>query len=204
MKRFFVLILAAALCLLAGCQSWQSGEYHSVKPHAGHFSETEPMELSQVKNYQQIRDALTDMAEDSAASCIMGVDQYEGDLQEDVVNAIAYATQKDPVGAYVFARVGYRIDRIGNKNVLILEPSFRHSRSDIDAVVRYGKAVDQKLADALDSFAPSLTLWISGYVEADFVKASRITATTTRTRSWNIQRFRFLCTRKAARLGWWS
>ena len=101
----------------------------------------------------------------------MGVDQYEGDLQEDVVNAIAYATQKDPVGAYVFARVGYRIDRIGNKNVLILEPSFRHSRSDIDAVVRYGKAVDQKLADALDSFAPSLTLWISGYVETDFVKA---------------------------------
>ena len=170
-KRIFTLLLAAALCLLTGCQSWQSGEYYSVKPHAGNFSETEPIELSQVKNYQQIRDALTDMAEDSAASCIMGVDQYEGDLQEDVVNAIAYATQRDPVGSYVFARVGYRIDRIGNKNVLILEPSFRHSRSDIDAVVRYGKAVDQKLADALDSFAPSLTLWISGYVETDFVKA---------------------------------
>lgn len=173
MKRIVVLLLAAAMCLLTGCQSWQSGEYHSVKPHAGDFSQTEPMELSQVQNYQQILNALTDMAEDSAASCIMGVDQYEGDLQEDVTQAIAYATQKDPVGAYVFARVGYRIDRIGNKNVLILEPSFRHSRSDIEAVVRYGKAVEQKLADALDTFAPSLTLWISGYVETDFSQVVR-------------------------------
>ena len=170
MRRFCVLFLAAAMCLLTGCQSWQSGEYHSVKPHAGNFSETEPMELSQVKNYQQIREAITDMADDSAASCVMGVDQYEGNLQEDVAEAIAYATQRDPVGAYVFTRIGYRIDRIGNKNVLILEPSFRHSRSDIDAVVRYGKAVDQRIAEALDNFAPSLTLWISGYVETDFAK----------------------------------
>lgn len=170
MKRIFALLLAAAMCMLTGCRTWQAGDYHSVKPHAGNFSETEPIEMSQVKNYQQIRDALTDMADDSAASCIMGVDQYEGDLQEDVAEAIAYATQKDPVGAYVFTRVSYRFDRIGNKNVLILEPSYRHSRSDIDAVVRYGKTVDQKLADALDNFAPSLTLWISGYEDTDFAQ----------------------------------
>lgn len=168
MKRIGVLILAAALCLLTGCQSWQSGEYLSVTPHAGDFNQTEPMELSQVTTYQQIREAIGDMAEDSAASCIMGVDQYEGNLQEDVEAAISYATKKDPVGSYVFVRIGYRIDRIGNKSVLILEPSFRHSRSDIDAVVRYGKAVDQRLAEALDTFAPSLTLWISGYVDTDF------------------------------------
>lgn len=174
MKRIFALLLAAAMCMLTGCQSWQAGDYHSVKPHAGNFSETEPIEMSQVKNYQQIRDALTAMAEDSAASCIMGVDQYEGDLQEDVAEAIAYATQKDPVGAYVFTRVSYRFDRIGNKNVLILEPSYRHSRSDIDAVVRYGKAVDQKLADALDNFAPSLTLWISGYEDTDFAQVVQV------------------------------
>lgn len=168
MKKTVILLILAVMCLLSGCQSWQSGSYYSVKPHAGQYTQDEPMELAQVTSYVEIRNAITDMADDSAASCVMGVDDYQGDLEADVAKAIDFATEQDPVGAYVFSKINYRFDRIGNKNVVIVEPVFRRSRTDIDAVVRYGQAANRKLAEALDAFAPSLTLWIYGYQDTDF------------------------------------
>lgn len=170
MKRIAALLVLAALCLFAGCQSWQSASYSVVEPHAGQYTKTEPVELAQATTYAEIRDAVTDMADDAVTSCVIGVDDYQGDLESDVEKAIAYATEQDPIAAYAFFRINYRFDRIGNKNVVIIEPSFRHSRTEIEAIepVRYGLAAEQKIAEALNTFLPSLTLWISNYHEMDF------------------------------------
>lgn len=169
-KKTAVIPALAVLCLLTGCQSWQSGSYLVVEPHAGQYTQTEPVELVQASSYLEIRDTITDMADTAATSCVIGVDDYQGDLESDMEKAISYATEQDPVGAYAFSGISYSFDRIGNMNVVIVEPTFRHSKAEIEAIesVRYGISIQRKIAEALDEFLPSLTLWVSGYQEMDF------------------------------------
>lgn len=170
MKKLGLFLLGAALCLLTGCQTWQSGSYYWVEPLAGRYTQTEPVQMTPVIGYYDLRNAITDMADDGVTERLLDVDDYEGNLKDDVLQAVKYARETDPVGAYAFSRLSYQFDRIGNINVIKLKANFRHTREEVSAIeqVRYGQAMDQKIAEALDNFAPSLTLWISGYQETNF------------------------------------
>lgn len=171
MKKRILLVLLAAL-LLSGCRDWRSGDSALVVPHEGQYTQTEPLELVRVSTYEQIRSTLSGMADGAVASCVLGVDDYQGDLEQDMSDATAYALERDPLGAYAFSRLTYRFDRIGNQNVVLVDALYRHSRTEIEAIeqVRYGSAMDRKVAEALDTFAPSLTIWVSGYEDTDFAE----------------------------------
>lgn len=172
MKWKMAVLLGLTAVFLSGCAGWKSGSFASVSPHAGQYTQEEPVELDQVATYADLRDAVLDMAHEAAETCLLGVDNYEGNLEEDVDSAIAYVKLQDPIGAYAIARLSYRFDRIGSENVVILEGTYRHSRAEIAGIesARYGATADRKLADALDSFAPSVTLMIYGYQETDFAQ----------------------------------
>lgn len=172
MKWKIAVLLGLTAVLLSGCAGWESGSFASVSPHAGQYTRTEQVELDQAAAYGNLRDAVIEMAHEAAETCILGVDNYEGNLEEDVDNAIGYARSQDPIGAYAISRLTYRFDRIGSENVVILEGTYRHSRTEIAGIesARYGAAADRKLAEALSSFAPSVTLMVYGYQETDYIQ----------------------------------
>lgn len=172
MKWKMAVLFGLTAVLLSGCSGWKSGSFASVSPHAGQYSQEDPVELDQAGSYSDLRNAVLGMTHEAAETCVLSVDSYEGNLEEDVDRAIAYAKTEDPIGAYAISQLSYRFDRIGSENVVILEGTYRHSRGEIASIetARYGTALDRKLADALGSFAPSVTLLVYDYQETDFVQ----------------------------------
>lgn len=172
MKWKMAVLFVLTAVLLSGCSGWKSGSFASVSPHAGQYSQEDPVELEQAVSYMDLRDAVQSMTHEAAETCVLSVDSYEGNLEEDVDSAIAFAKTEDPIGAYAIIQLSYRFDRIGSENVVILEGTYRHSRAEIAGIetARYGAALDRKLEDALDSFAPSVTLLVFGYQDTDFIQ----------------------------------
>ena len=169
MKRLIPLLLL--FLLLTGCS--KEKEYLSIRPHVEQpLWETEPGESEispEVSNRLELRGAILSFIDNWKEQGAILIRDYEGDLEQDLGEAMEYATREHPTGAYA---VDYADSEILEEDgALLIQVSivFRRSPGEINSIVLVddNEAAYGKILEALNSFNNSLTLRIRHYREAD-------------------------------------
>ncbi len=172
--RRAVLFLALFILtgVLAGCTSWMTGSYVSVKPHAEVYAQTEPQDTEVASYYQQLRDAFLILVERYSDKGVVDVSQYGSALESDLERAAAYVTDQDPMGAYAVSKIQYELKEVGARRVAAVEISYRKTLEEMQEIqaVWGPEGVRTKVATALDAFTQKLTLRVSGYETLDLTK----------------------------------
>lgn len=170
-KRLFLLIIAACL-LLCGC-SWMDGSYLSITPHQNQSSGTQTKDAS-ASNYLQLRTVLEEMVKSGTESAVINVAAYRQDLvQEGIANAVKYAAEKFPLGAYAVDEITYELGTGAGQPAISVNISYIHGRSEIRKIKEAnGMEMARKLiVDALEDCSDSVVVQVSNYSAMDFVQA---------------------------------
>ncbi len=172
MKRFFRTAAAVILVIsLTGC-SWMDGSYVSVTPHQIGYLETDD-DLFVVNNYSQLRNALTGLIDSGSEEALITLVNYpQTHVQSDVENAISYATEVYPIGAYAVDSITYEHGTNSGQEAVSVHISYRHSKTEIDQIhnVRGIDGATAAIGDALSDFSRSLVLQITNYEDTDFIQ----------------------------------
>ncbi len=148
-------------------------EYLSVRPHVEQqIWETEPGESEDpptVSNRLELRGAILAFIDNWKEQGTILVLDYEGDLKQNLEEAMDYATRQHPGGAYA---VDYADSEILEENGQIsihVSIVFRRSPGEINSIVLVddNEAAIGKIREALDNFSNALTLRIRHYQETD-------------------------------------
>ncbi len=179
MKNRAAAVVLAAL-LLAGCSAYQSAEYLNVQEHVDPFSykETEATAADEpltANTYYDLRSALTRLMTEGTEHAEIQVTRYSGNLNVDMRRVVDDLTQTDPVGAYAIDYINYETSGDARRAVVDVNLVYRRSAGEIASIrsVRGNEQADQLLYAALEEFAPSITLQISGYTDEDFEETIR-------------------------------
>lgn len=174
MRRFLaLLLLAAALCTLTGCELWVKDDYLSVKNHVEQeLPNEEPPAVTPpvVTNRTELRGTVLSFIRNWTESGSIVVRSYPGDISADLSETMRYATEEDPIGAYAVDYADAQFQGEGGNGSIALSIVFRRSAAEIDAIVTVNgdRAACQKLEQALSNFDTALTLRIRNYAETDF------------------------------------
>lgn len=170
MKR--CLIVAACLgLLLSGC-GWMDGSYVSVTPHVV-TRDQEADDNIQISTYSQLRSALTDMVDGGVTHGLFSLVDYPQErIASDMTMAESYIMWSYPIGAYAVEELTYEYGSGGAQNVLSVEITFRHGKTEINRIqtVRGISGAQSAIAAALRQCGSSLVLQITNYTPTDFVQ----------------------------------
>lgn len=179
MRKCLTLILLAAL-LLSGCTAYQSAEYLNVQEHVDPFSyketgtalDDEPLSAS---TYYDLRSALTSLMTEGIEHAQIRALHYNGNLENDLRRVTEDLTQTDPVGAYAIDYIDFETAVKSGETVIDVNLVYRRSAGEIASIrsVRGNDQADTLIYAALEEFAPSITLQISGYTDEDFEQTIR-------------------------------
>ena len=179
MKRQYLCFLFILLLVCSGCSRLLPKDDLFVAEHDDPFSykeETEPPETEETEppipsagNYYTMRSIIQEYVNQGVEHGQLLLQQYEGDIDQDLRRVVKYLTTEDPVVAYATdylycERYPYRDGWLVSVDVI-----FRRSVSEIQAIepVRGNEAAMEKLLDAMTQLQSSLTLRISGYTPED-------------------------------------
>lgn len=171
MRKRLVILAAAACLLLSGC-NWMDGSYLSITPHQGKNSgmQTRDREAS---NYLQLRSVIEEMINSGTENAVINVAAYRQDLVDDgISNAVLYAMERYPMGAYAVEDISYEIGTGGGQPAISVNISYIHGRSEIRKVEEVAdmSAVRRKVTDALDNCDDSMVVWVKAYEAADLLQ----------------------------------
>ena len=167
MKWFICLLL----CFLTGCGTMMQDEYLHVSPYVE--ADTQPVTEAQEEtipvatNRTELRGAVLACVRNWQEQGEISVEGYEGDVKEELKEALRYATKEDPVGAYAvdFADGEY----VADLGVIRLSIVFRRSAAEINSILTvHNYAVPQSIQQALRKGDTALTLQVRNYQDMDF------------------------------------
>lgn len=177
-NRVFAVLLA--VMLFAGCSAYRSAEYLNVQEHVDPFSYKETEETTEdepltASTYYDLRSVLTTLMTEGTEHAEIQILRYSGNLDDDLRRVVDDLTQIDPVGAYAIDYINYETIGDAGRTVVDVNLVYRRSAGEIASIrsVRGNDQADQLLYNALEEFAPSLTLQISGYADEDFEETIR-------------------------------
>lgn len=167
-----ILVLAAWVCLLlCGC-SWMDGSYLSITPHQEQNTGIQSKDRT-ASNYLQLRTALEEMVDSGIESAVINVAEYRKELlDEGIANAVQYAAERYPLGAWAVDGISYELGTGGGQPAVSVEISYIHGRSEIRKIKEAGNMDKAKalIIDALEDCSDSVVIWVSGYEAMDFVQ----------------------------------
>lgn len=180
MKRRILPVLLAAVLLLSSLSACRSAEYLHIQEHVDPFSYKETTEETEsprliASSYYDLRDVLISQMMDGAEHSQIFLENYTADVENDMKRLVTYMTDSDPVGAYAIDYINYELFSGQHEQSVAVDVVYRRSASEIAAIrsVRGNEQADNFVIAALEEFAPSVTLQISGYVQEDFEKTIR-------------------------------
>ena len=169
MKKVLTLLLC--VCMLSGC-SWMDGSFVSVTPHVV-TRDPESDNSVQISTYSQLRNALTDMVDAGATHGLFSLIDYPQErISSDMNLAISYIKWNYPIGAYAVEDLEYEYGSGGTQNVLSVDISYRHGKSEINRIqtVRGISGAQSAIASALRQYTGTLVLQITNYSATDFAQ----------------------------------
>ncbi len=159
------------LLLLTGCNNEK--DYLSVRPHVEQQNwETDSGEAegpAVAGNRLELRGAILTLIENWQEQGTVLIREYEGDLAQDLEEAMDYATRQHPTGAYAVDYADSEILEEDGYQSVQISIVFRRSPGEINSIVLVddNEVAYGKIREALDNFSNSLTLRIRHYREAD-------------------------------------
>lgn len=170
MKKCLMIFLCICL-MLPGC-SWMDGSYVSVTPHVV-TRDQESDDSVQISTYSQLRSALTDMVDTGNTHGLFSLIDYpQEQISTDMSMAISYIKWTYPIGAYAVEDIEYEYSSGGMQNVLSVDISYLHGKSEINRIqtVRGISGAQNAIASALRQCSSSLVLQITNYTSTDFAQ----------------------------------
>lgn len=165
------LLICLLLCFLTGCGTMMKDEYLHVSPHVEAVTqpntEAEEDSIPVVSNRTELRGAILACIRNWQEQGELHIENYEGDAKEDLKDALHYATQEDPIGAYAvdFADGEY----VADTGTIHLSIVFRRSAAEISSILTvHNYAVPQTIQQALRRGDTALTLQVRNYQDMDF------------------------------------
>lgn len=169
MKRLIPLLLL--LVLLCGCGDEK--DYLSVRPHVEQQSQiTQAPETDAspvVGNRLELRGAILSLIDNWKEQGKILIRNYDGDLEQNLSEAMDYATRQHPTGAYAVDYAHSEILQEDGQQYVQISIVFRRSLSEINSIVLVddNKAAFQKIQESLDHLNNALTLRVRRYQETD-------------------------------------
>lgn len=173
MRKSLWIVLALSLCLLlAGCDLWMDGEYHSVTPHRLQNAVQEDVQTL-CRTYTQVRDVLVELVESGSPKGVIYVDgMTKEELDSFMRDAISYCTRNNAIGAYAVDEILYEIGTNAAMPAVAVDIAYLHNRSEILRIKQtqtMGEAVDVITA-ALDNCNAGVVLYIAQYTTMDIAQ----------------------------------
>lgn len=174
MKRIFAILTALLTAFLCACGALVEDSYLAVEPHAEQPTQTVGATQEEaetvVTNRSELRGAVLSRIRDWVEFDTLRVENYEGDLEGDLSETLAYATQEDPIGAYAVDFIDAELSGDAASGSIELSVVFRRSAAEIASIVTVNNtsAALRRIDQALISGETALTLRIRSYEETDF------------------------------------
>ena len=169
-----LMLLAAALCLLlCGCD-WMDGSYLSITPHQEQNSGTQNQDIS-ATNYLELRTVLEELVDSGTESAVINVAGYRQELvQEGIANAVLYAAERYPLGAYAVDQITYEVGTGGGQPAISVSISYIHGRSEIRKIKNAAnmQKAQELITGAMEDCSDSLVVWVKNYQATDFVQVA--------------------------------
>ncbi len=175
MRRLLVCLLC--LLLLSGCSMVQN-EVLSVSPHVEQptqASSSSEQSITIVSNRDELRGAVLSLIANWVEQGEILVQDYKGDVQKDLDDAVLYATQEHPDGSYAVDYMQAEFSGDNAQGRISVSSVFRRSAAEITSIVTVAdnSAALEHIRTALKDYSIALTLRIRNYSEADFVQLIR-------------------------------
>lgn len=151
MKRILLLLLVV-LSLFTGC-GFVEDEYYSVKPHESGV-QTQLPDAVEVSDYSGLRDAIMRFVKAGKQTGTIRTVEYDGSVEEDLVQAVYDVVRTDPVGAYAVDYLNHDCVKIVNYYEIRLSITFRRTAAQIASI--QPAYTEQQLIDQVER---SLKTW---------------------------------------------
>lgn len=171
MKRIIFMLVAVSL-LLSGCASLFDGSYVSVTPHKEQNTQTDSGSIH-VKNYDELCDALANMAQSGTESGILYVSHYDqSKVDGDMEKAVKRTLEKDPIAAYAVDEVQWELGTNSGQSAVAVTISYVHDRTEIRKIRQAEdlKAAESIIAEALQDCETGVVLYLQSFTKTDFVQ----------------------------------
>lgn len=173
MKRLSLLVLLLlSVFLLAGCDLWLDGEYHSVTPHLNQSSSASNTD-SEVSSYVELRDRLEQMVSGGTETGVIYYPGIEKSVLDGFMNsAISYVTNATPVGAYAVNSITYETGTNTGKQAIAVIVTYSHGRSEILRIRQAESMEDAQtvIAAALENCDAGITVQVEKYEQLDILQ----------------------------------
>ena len=175
MRRLLICLLS--LLLLSGCSMVQN-EILSVSPHVEQptqASASQTQSITIVSNRDELRGAVLSLITNWVEQGEIWVQDYKGDVQKDLDDAVLYATQEHPDGSYAVDYMQAEFSGDSAQGRISVSSVFRRSAAEIASIVTVADnaAAMELIRTALKDYSIALTLRIRNYSEADFPQEIR-------------------------------
>ncbi len=174
MKRLIPIVLLLLLLLLVGCSSQE--DYLSIRPHVEQPTqvpaptETDPIPV--VTNRLELRGAILSLIDNWKEQGTVLIQNYEGDVAQNLSEVMEYATGQHPTGAYAVDYADAEIVEENGQQLVQVSFVFRRSISEINSIVLVDNndAAYAEITEALANYSTALTLRIRRYSAQDFTE----------------------------------
>ncbi len=170
MKRLIPIVLL--LLLLVGCKAEE--DYLSVRPHVEQPTQGDPSgeadPIPVVTNRLELRGAILSLIDNWKEQGQVLIQDYEGDVAQNLSEIMDYATRQHPTGAYAVDYADAEIIEEEGQQLVQVSFVFRRSLSEINSIVLVddSDAAQSKITEALSNYSTALTLRIRRYSNRDF------------------------------------
>ena len=171
MRKRLILLPVLACLLLGGC-GWMGGSYLSITPHQEQNYGVQSKDRT-ASNYLQLRTVLEEMVDSGTESTVINVADYRQDLlDEGIVNAVAYASERYPRGAWAVDEITYEIGAGGGQPAISVNISYIHGRSEIRKIKNADSMEKARstIIAALEDCSDSVVVLVKDYQAMDFVQ----------------------------------
>lgn len=171
MRKRLIPLMVLVCLLLGGCE-WMGGSYLSVTPHQEQSSGTQTKDRA-ASNYLQLRTVLEEMVDSGTESAVINVADYPRELlDEGIINAVLYATERYPRGAWAVDEITYEIGAGGGQPAVSVNISYIHGRSEIRKIKNADsmEKAQSIIIAALEDCSDSVVVLAKDYQAMDFVQ----------------------------------
>ena len=171
MKIRIALLAVLSCLLLCGC-SWMDGSYLSITPHQEQNVGNQSG-IRSASNYLELRKVLEEMVDAGIENAVINVADYRQDLmKEGIANAVHYARERYPLGAWSVDEIAYEIGAGGALPAVSINISYRHGRSEIRKIKETDSMVkaSRLIFNALDDCSDSVVILVDNYEPMDIVQ----------------------------------
>lgn len=169
MKRRLLPLLLAQCLLLGGC-GWLNGSYVSITPHEAPRQVSHSDSVS-AANYREFLTALKQIVSAGTEVTAIHVEAYpENTLEVGVRRAVYNVLHNDPIGAYAVEDIQYEIGSSSGLPAVSITVAYRHNSTELQRIHRAEKNAQAQtiVANALETYEPSVVLLVSQYEDTDF------------------------------------